>query len=195
MNGIVVIFTVFSLICAIFLGKQELLSSAALSGGAQALELVISIAGGICFWSGIMAVAKKAGVCNTVEKIILPIIRVIFPRLKKGCEATKYIAMNITANLLGLGNAATPLGIEAMRKLNERNPYKDRPSDEMITLAVINSSSIQLIPTTLSAIRSSFGSQNPMDIVPAVIITSILSLSAGLLVCKTISFIERKKRK
>lgn len=194
MNSIIVVITVFSFICSIVLGKQQQLSTAAIQGAASAVTLVISITGGLCFWSGIMNVAKKAGICTAVEKIILPIIKIIFPRLKKGCEATKYIAMNITANLLGLGNAATPLGIKAMHKLNEQNPYKDRPSDEMITLAVINSSSIQILPTTLSVIRASYGCKNPMDIVPAVIVTSILSLSAGLIVCKGISLIERKKK-
>lgn len=194
MNGIIVAITVFSFICSIVLGKESELSSAAIQGAASAVTLIISITGGICFWSGIMNVAKKAGICSAVEKIILPIIRVIFPRLKKGCEATKYIAMNITANLLGLGNAATPLGIKAMQRLNEQNPYKDRPSDEMITLAVINSSSIQILPTTLSVIRAAHGCANPMDIVPAVILTSVISLSAGLIVCRGISYIERKKK-
>jgi len=185
----------FSFVCSIFLGKTGEVSAAAVKGAAEAVTLVISIAGGLVFWSGIMRLAKKAGICDGVLKIILPIIRLIFPNLKKDSEAVKYIGMNITANLLGLGNAATPFGIEAMRTLNKQNPYKNRPSDDMIAFAVINSSSLQLIPTTLSVIRSSHGSANPMDIVPAVLITSVLSLSMGLIVARFISFLERKKKK
>ena len=97
--------------------------------------------------------------------------------------------------MLGLGNAATPLGIEAMRELNRLNPRPDRPSDDMVCFAVINSASIQILPTTVAILRAAHGSENPMDILPAVLLTSVISLALGLLVAKAIPLFERKKRK
>lgn len=195
MNALITVITLASFAFAVCLGKTSELSSAAISGATEAVTLVISLAGGLCFWSGIMRLASKAGVCDFLVKLISPLLRLVFPKLDKGSKAVKYIGMNVAANLLGLGNAATPFGIEAMRALQALNPHPDRPSNDMVCFAVINSSSIQLVPTTLAVIRSAHGCNNPMDIVPAVIVTSFISLSIGLFVAKIIPFFERKKKK
>lgn len=195
MNLMLTVIVAASFAFSLFLGRAQELSSAAITGASDAVSLVITLTGGLCFWSGMMRVAQKAGICDFIVKLISPVLKLVFPRLGKNGRAAQLIGMNISANMLGLGNAATPFGIEAMRELNRLNPYSDRPSDDMVSFAVINSASIQLLPTTLSVIRSVHGCKNPMDIVPAVILSSVLSLAVGLFFARVIPFFERKKRK
>ena len=142
-----------------------------------------------------MNLIKKSGISDLVARLLSPIIRLIFPKLDKKSRAAQYIGLNLSANMLGLGNAATPFGIEAMRELNKLNPTPDRPSNDMVYFAVINSASIQLLPTTVAIIRAAHGSKNPMDILPAVLMTSIISLAVGLFFAKIIPLFERKRRK
>ena len=177
------------------MGKTGEVSSAALSGASEAVSVVIKLAGGLVFWSGMMNIIKKAGISDKIAGLLSPFIRLIFPKLDRKSRAAECVSLNISANMLGLGNAATPLGIEAMRELNKLNPHTDRPSNDMVSFAVINSASIQILPTTVAILRAAHGSINPMDILPAVLLTSIISLALGLLVCKTIPLLERKKKK
>ncbi len=194
-NLLIIILTLSAFVFSIFLGKTGELSNAAISGASQAVTLVIKLAGGLVFWSGMMNLIKKSGISDLVSKLLSPIIKLIFPKLNKKSRAAQYIGLNLSANMLGLGNAATPFGIEAMRELNKLNPTPDRPSNDMVCFAVINSASIQLLPTTVAIIRAAHGAQNPMDILPAVLLTSLLSLSVGLFFAKIIPLFERKKRK
>lgn len=195
MNSLLVFLAVSSFIFALFSGNMGAVSSAAVSGCADAVSLVLRLCGGLCLWSGIMRLCEKSGICAFISRILSPVLKLIFPSLKKGGEAMHLISMNVSANLLGLGNAATPLGIAAMKKLFEINPKKHTASDEMVTFAVINSSSIQLLPTTLATLRASYGCSNPMNILPAVLITSVLSLFVGLLLARIIPlYIGRKKQ-
>ena len=142
-----------------------------------------------------MNLIKKSGLGDKIARLLSPLVRLIFPKLDRKSRAAECISLNISANMLGLGNAATPLGIEAMRELNRLNPRPDRPSDDMVCFAVINSASIQILPTTVAILRAAHGSENPMDILPAVLLTSVISLALGLLVAKAIPLFERKKRK
>ena len=142
-----------------------------------------------------MNLIKKSGISNKIARLISPLVRLVFPNLDRKSRAAECISLNISANMLGLGNAATPLGIEAMRELNAINPHKDRPSNDMVAFAVINSASIQLLPTTVAFMRAAHGSKNPMDILPAVLLTSVISLALGLIVCKILPLFERKRRK
>lgn len=164
-----------------FSGRIGAVSNAAIEGGNAAVTLILSLTGSLCLWSGVMQVAEDAGLTEIIAKILSPLTRRLFPGLKKGSETLRAISMNITANLLGLGNAATPLGIAAMRHLAEENGGNQTASDNMVTFVVLNTASIQLIPTTISALRLSHGAANPLDILPATLLTSVISLMVGLL--------------
>ena len=194
MNTLLVFLAVSSFIFALFSGNMNAVSSAAVKGCADAVSLVLRLCGGLCLWSGMMRLCEKSGICSLLSRILSPVLNLIFPSIPQKSEAMHLISMNVSANLLGLGNAATPLGIAAMKKLSQLNPKKHLASDEMINFAVINSSSIQLLPTTLATLRAAYGCANPMNILPAVLITSVLSLSVGLLFAKIIPlYIGRKK--
>ncbi len=194
-NLLIIILTLSAFAFSAFLGRTGEVSSAALSGAGEAVAVVIKLSGGLVFWSGMMNLVKKSGISDKIARLLSPIIRLVFPRLDRKSRAAQYISLNISANMLGLGNAATPFGIEAMRELNKLNPRPERPSNDMVSFAVINSASIQILPTTVAILRASHGSKNPMDILPAVILTSIISLALGLFVCKLIPLIERKNKK
>ena len=194
-NLLIIILTLSAFVFSVFLGKMGELSNAAISGASQAVTLVIKLACGLVFWSGMMNLIRKSGISDLVARLLSPIIRLVFPKLDKNSKAAQYIGLNLSANMLGLGNAATPFGIEAMRELNKLNPTPDRPSNDMVCFAVINSASIQLLPTTVAIIRAAHGAQNPMDILPAVLLTSLISLSIGLFFAKIIPLFERKRRK
>lgn len=194
MSAIVIVLCITSVVAAVAFGKMGELSSAAVLGASEAFELVLKLAGGLCFWSGLMRIAQKAGICDAIAKLLSPLIRLVFPKLSPKGKAARLISMNISANLLGLGNAATPFGIAAMRELSHLNPKSTTASDEMVCFAVINSSSIQLLPTTLALLRASYGAQNPLDILPPVIFASVLSLCAGLLLAKILPIYIRGKK-
>ena len=194
MNGIIVAICVLSVVLSFFLGSTDSVSNAAISGAADAVSLVIKLLGGLVFWSGMMRLIRKSGICDFLTKMLSPFIKFLFPRLSLNSKAAEYIGLNLSSNLLGLGNAATPFGIEAMRELSKLNSNRPLPSDYMVTFAVINCSSIQILPTTLAFLRAANGSANPMDILPAVLCTSLVSVAVGVALAKTISFLKRKKR-
>ena len=193
MNKILVFVTATAFAFAVILGKQNELSNAAISGAAEAVSLVIVLVGGLAFWGGIMRLAQKCGICDFLAKLLSPVIKIVFKGLDNTSNAAKAICMNISANLIGLGNAATPFGIEAMRELSHLNKNRNYASDYMIYFVVLNSSSIQLIPTTLSLLRAEYGSQNPMDILLPSFLTSIMSLAVGLITAWLLSKLRRKK--
>ncbi len=176
-------------------GNASQLSDAAISSAGEAVELSIRLAGGLCFWSGIMRLAQRSGICDFLSRLLSPILRLVFPHLNIKGKAARLISMNISANLLGLGNAATPFGIAAMQELHMQNHQKNFPSDHMVTFAVINSASIQLLPTTLAVLRSTYGCENPMNILPATVLCSALSLAVGVFFARIIPYIKRKKTK
>ncbi|MBE6747678.1 MAG: spore maturation protein [Ruminococcaceae bacterium] len=187
MNYIWVIITVFSFFCAIATDNMNTLSSAVISGGTEAITLVIKLSGIICFWNGLMAIAEKSGLTKIICNLLKPALKLLFPKLKDE-KAKNAISMNITANLLGLGNAATPLGLEAMKRLQESSLKKDTATDEMVRFVVLNSAALHLVPTTVALLRHEFGSQNPMEILLPSVFTSLLSVSVGVLM----TFILRK---
>ena len=173
----------FSVICAAATGRMEQLSGAVLSGASDAVTLVISMAGMMCAWTGLMKIADEGGLTLLLSKALNPLMRLLFPRCKPGGPAVKAMCMNITANLLGLGNAATPLGIAAMQELKKNNPTQTA-DNSMVTFVVLNTASIQLIPTFLGTLRAQYGSAAPFGILPAVWITSACSVIAGLTAAK-----------
>ncbi|MDD6236431.1 MAG: nucleoside recognition domain-containing protein [Clostridiales bacterium] len=169
-------------------GRIGDVSNALIQGSGNAVTLVISLMGAMCLWSGVMKVADEAGLTDMVAKLLSPITKRLFRGLDTDSPAMKAISMNITANLLGLGNAATPLGIEAMRRMAEDENIKDTASNNMVTFVVLNTASIQLIPTTISVLRLNHGAAAPMDILPAILLSSVVSLSFGVMISKILGY-------
>lgn len=131
-----------------------------------------------------MEIADKAGITEIFSKALRPVMALIFPKLKKEKYILEAISMNITANILGLGNAATPLGLEAMRRMQTVNPSRDTASDEMVVFVVMNTAAMHIIPTTVATLRGQYGSQSPMSVMPASILTSFCALFAAVAVAK-----------
>lgn len=171
---------IFSVISAFFAGKADVLSSAIISSASDAVSLCIRLGGTICLWGGLMEIAENSGLTAAVCRVLSPLLKLIFPKMDMKSKTAKAISMNVTANLLGLGNAATPLGLEAMRRLQESNPSKEKASADMIKFVVMNSAAFHLIPTTVAAMRQDYGCKTPFDIMPASWISSAASLTVGL---------------
>lgn len=167
------IFIIISFSYAIFSGNLESLNSSIFKSTEDAINLTLSLLGTMCLWNGIMQIANKTSIVEHLTKILKPLIRILFPQLKNKPEIQKEVSMNMIANILGLGNAATPLGLKAMRSMQKENEKKDTLSDSMMMFIVINTASIQIIPTTVIAIRNSLGSSNPTSIVFPVWIATI----------------------
>ena len=183
---------IISIISAMFTGNMEQVSNGAMSGCIKAVELVISLAGTIAFWNGIMHVAEQSGITRSLAKLFAPVTRgILFPNLKKGSPALEAISSNIAANLLGLGNAATPLGITAMQELEKEANYPEVATDDMITFVAINTASLQIIPTTTAFLRLQAGSQNPLEIIVPVWISSVMALIVAVTLSKVLS--KRKR--
>lgn len=173
-----------SVVFGLFTNKISDVSNAAIDSGTKAVTLTLTLLGSMGMWGGLMRVAEKSGLCKKISKLLSPFVCLIFKGINKQGKAFNAISMNITANLLGLGNAATPLGLEAMKEL-EKEECSDNPenaSRNMVMLAVLNSASIQLLPTTVAALRLAHGAENPLDILPPVLIVSVIALAVGITV-------------
>ena len=192
MNYIWIFIILFSLICAVFNGNMPELSAAVLSGCSDAVSLCIKLLGVLCLWCGLMNVAEKSGLCKVVAKILSPVLKLLFPENRNNPEVMNAIAMNVTANLFGLGNAATPLGINAVKKMQKLNNDKHSVTSDMMTFVVINTAALKIIPTTVSALRESAGAQDPMDIIFCVWISSALALIAAVTSIKIAGRFRRK---
>lgn len=193
MNYIWVGMVLFSLACAAFTGRLDKTMQAAFSGANQALATVLGFLGVMCLWTGLMRIAERAGLTNVFARAIRPLGRLIFPRLDPKSPAFSAISMNMVANMLGLANAATPLGLKAMQELEQRNRTPGRASDEMCAFVVLNTASIQLIPSTLIGIRASMGSAAPAEIILPVWLVSIAAATAGIAAVRLCAARGRRK--
>ncbi len=182
---------VFSLISAICTGKMNELTAAVTEGASAGVELCISMLGIIMLWCAVMEVMKVSGLMNAVAKLLTPLLGLLFPKAKKDSSVMQNLSANVSANLLGLGNAATPAGIRAAEGLHSLSGG-NVASDDMCMLVIINTASLQLIPTTIGAIRASCGAANAFDIIPAVWFASICSLLAGIFAAKLFSKLYRR---
>lgn len=153
-----------------------------LSASNKGIELILSITPVICLWLGIMNIAKKSGLLEKIAKLLTPILKILFPEIPKDNICFTYIGTNIIMNMLGLGNAATPFGLKAIKELQALNKKKDTASRSMITLLVLNTASVTIIPTTIISLRMLYGSISPETIIPYIIITSTLSMIIGLII-------------
>ena len=173
LNTIWPIFILISFSYAIVSGNLEALNSSIFESTGDAIKLSVELLGTICLWNGIMQVANKTNIINNLTKLLSPIIKILFPEMRKNKQVQKEISMNMIANILGLGNAATPLGLKAMKTMQKENLQKDTLSNSMMMFIVLNTASIQIIPTTVIAIRNSLGSDNPTSIVFPVWIATV----------------------
>lgn len=178
------IFIILSFSFAIIFGNLDQLNNSIFDSTKEAVSLSITLLGTMCLWSGIMSIASKTSVIKKLTRFLNPLITFLFPELKEDNEIKKAISMNMVANILGLGNAATPLGLKAMKLMQAKNKEKEVLTNSMATLIVINTASIQIIPTTVIAIRSSLGSQNPTSIIFPVWVATICAAIAGIFAIK-----------
>lgn len=178
-----------AVVCGLATGRGPAVAAAALEGADAAVELCLSMAGVLCLWSGVMEVMRRSGLADKLARVLGPVLRRLYPQAAGERDTMDCIAANVSANLLGLGNAATPLGLEAARKLAKRSPGV--ASDALCMLVVCNTASIQLIPTTVASVRLAAGCETPFDILPAVWLASALSVSAGVLACKVLARLWR----
>lgn len=174
------IFIILSFIYALISGKVNEVNNGIFTSLSDAVELTITFLGTICLWNGIMEIAKKTSLINKMTNILKPFINFLFPDLKENKTAKQEISMNMIANILGLGNAATPLGIKAMKTMQKENKKKDTLTNSMMMFIVINTASLQLIPTNVIAIRTSLNSENPTSIILPVWIATIIAAIVGI---------------
>ena len=189
LNIIWPLFIGISFVYAIFTGRVNNINDGIFQSASEAVELSLTFLGTMCLWNGIMEIAKKTSLIEKLTKFLKPIMNFLFPDLKGNTQANSEISMNIIANILGLGNAATPLGLKAMKTMQKENKRKDTLSNSMAMFIVLNTASLQLIPTNVIAIRSSLNSANPTQIIFPVWGATIIAAIVG--ICAT-KFILKK---
>lgn len=169
---------VLSLLCGAATGRMDAVSAAALEGAGAAFTLALTMGGVLCLWSGVMEIMTRCGLADALARSFRPVLRRLLPRASRDAETLAAVSANVSANLLGLGNAATPLGLRAVKRMSrDTGGVAD---DELCRFVVLNTASIQLLPTTVAAVRSAAGAAAPFDILPAVWVSSVLSVAAGL---------------
>lgn len=181
-----------SIIFAVSTGNLQAVSNAVVDGASKAISLVLSLAGAMCLWSGIMEVLREAGAVQKLSRILSPVLRRIFPKTWESGQGSEEICAALSANILGIGNAATPLALSAMEKMQAANPNKERATDDMVTFAVLGASSLDLLPTTLIALRRTAGSGAPYKIILPVWICSFVCAAAGVFLSKLFAALSRK---
>ena len=179
-----------SVLYGLLSGNGPAVAAAAVEGAAAAIQLCLTMAGVMCLWMGVMEVMKRSGLAEGLSRLLRPILCRLYPDFKNDRETMDTISANVSANLLGLGNAATPLGIQAARRMARRTPGK--ASDSLCMLVVCNTASIQLIPTTVAGVRLAAGCAAPFDILPAVWLASGVSVSVGILAAKVMGRVWRE---
>lgn len=175
-----------SLVFAVLTGHTAAVGAAAMDGAAQAAALTLAMAGPVLLWSGLMEVMGRSGLSEKLAGLLKPVLYRLFPSSRSDTALIDALSCNVSANLLGLGNAATPAGIRAALCLKGHGETRG-VSDELCRLVILNSASLQLLPTTVAAIRAGLGAENAFDILPAVWVSSAVSVTAGLLSGKLFS--------
>ena len=193
LNAIWLCMIVISVICSIMTDRVGELSNSVGGGAEKAVQLVISMAGVLCLWSGIMKIAERSGLTELIARLLSPVLGRLMPDHRKNKRVMEAVSANVTANILGLGNAATPLGIAAMKEM-KRSALKDEPDDSMIMFVLINTASIQIIPATTAALRQAAGSVEPYSILPFVWMASGIALCTGIVMAKLLAGLEKKRR-
>ena len=180
LNKIWPAFIIISFVFAIYSGKVLNVSNAVFNSAEQTVTLCLSLLGTLCLWNGIMKIAVKTSMIEKLTKFLKPLISFLFPEIKENKKISKEISMNMAANILGLGNASTPLGLKAMESMQKENPDKDKLSNSMDMFILVNTASLQIIPTTVISIRNSLGSENPTKIIIAVWVATIVAFATAI---------------
>lgn len=178
------IFLCLSLFSALLTGQTQALSAALLQGAQAGAALCVSLSGALCLWSGLAKLLQSCGLMQKFSHLLRPFLSRIFPETCRDEQALGYLSANFSANLLGLGSAATPMGIACVRRMQTLSGSRTRASDEMCRLIVMNTASLQLIPSTVAALRASLGAERPFEILPAVWLSSACSVAVGLLAAR-----------
>lgn len=186
MNIIWPAFIIVSFIYALFTGRVNEINNGIFNSVSEAVQLSLTFLGTICLWNGVMEIVKRTTLMEKLTKLLNPIMKLLFPELKNNQQAKSEISMNMIANILGLGNAATPLGLKAMKTMQKENPKKDTLSNSMAMFIVLNTASLQLIPTNVIAIRMSLNSSNPTQIILPVWGATIIAAVVGVMATKII---------
>lgn len=184
---------VFGIIVGILNGRVDAVTQAVVDSSKSAIELSIGLLGIMCLWTGLMGVAEKSGIIRMISRAVRPILKFLFPGIPKDHPASGAIVMNLVANFLGLGNAATPLGLKAMGELQKLNRNKDTATNEMSMFLVLNTACIQFIPATVIAVRAAAGSKNPTEIIGTIWVATICASIAGIITVKILSMLRREK--
>ena len=182
---------IISIIYSLFTNNISAINDEIILSGKKAFDLIITMMEVTVLWTGILNIAEKSGLLRKFAKIIYPILSRLFPSIPKNHESLDYISSNVAANMMGLGSAATPFGLKAMKALQEINPNKKWASDAMITFLVLNTSGVTIIPTTVIAIRMSYNSLNPSEIILPALIATLCSSISGL----TLDYFIRRRNK
>lgn len=175
-------------------GDVSSVSNGIISSCGDAVALAVTLCGIICLWSGIMRVAQTSGLTEVIAKVLSPLLSKLFKGINRKGKAMQYIVLNITANLLGLGNASTPFGIAAMKELEKEENSGETATDNMILFTVLNTASLQLIPTTAAALRLQHGSSAPMEILPAVWAVSVVNVILTVTMAKLLGKVYRNRK-
>ena len=176
-----VILILFGVGVSVFTGKTQETAMAGVEAGKTAVELVIGVVGGFAFWMGLLNIARKSGLVSKIANSLKPVILFLYPEARHNQDALENLCLNMSCNMLGLGNGATPAGLKAMKSLQEKNQNKQRATNAMCMLLVVNASSVQLLPTSIITLRSTMGSSNPASVVPAILIATTMSTLFGII--------------
>ena len=174
--------------------RLEILTEEIFSSLSAAVELGIGLLGGMMLWCGVLKVAEKSGLVDKISDFIRPLMKLLFRGIPPKSSAMGAMIMNITSNMLGLGNAATPMGLKAMQELQQLNPRKDTATNAMCLFLVVNAAPIQILPATVLSLRASAGSANPGIIILPAIVSSFAAVSAGVITCKLLEKIYGGRR-
>lgn len=192
-NYIWAFFIIIGILYGVITGNVESINNTLINSGTNAIEMIFKLIPLMCLWLGLMNIAKDSGLIDILAKKLNKVLKILFPEIPENHEALTYISSNIILNMLGVGNAATPFGLKAMKEMQKINKNKDIASRSMITFLVINTSSVTLIPTTIVSFRILNNSINPTAIVPLCIITTILSCIFGILLDRLFYLLTRRK--
>ena len=191
-NYLWAIFLIVGIVYSIITGNSNI-TNTLFTSGSKAIDMIINLVPLMCLWLGTMKIAETSGLLDVISKKLSNLVRIIFPEIPKGDPAIGYISSNIVMNMMGVGNAATPFGLKAMKELKRLNNDTDIASRSMITFLVINTSSVTIIPTTVISLRLMYGSISPSEIVGVTIITTFLSTIIALIIDRVFYHVWRKK--
>ncbi len=184
---------IVSFLCSFVTGKTASLAQAAASGAEQAVKLLLAMLGVMCLWTGMMRIADQSGLTKGIAGILSGVLSKLMPDYDKNDPVFRYVSANLTANFLGLGNAATPLGLQAMKEMQKKNLHSDVPNQSMVMFVVLNTASIQLIPTTIAALRQAYGSAQPYEVLPYIWIVSAGAVAVGILAVKILPLFRKRR--